>query len=197
MESRIKEIFPFIEDFCTAIYYGGSNVDPVIDNPHDYDYICFAKQRRAQSLLYSLTKQGFRPVWTRSTNNKEVLQKSNLIDLSQVRMYPYTQITWFSYLDPLMIKVIGEDVCPKTDIIYEHRLEFINCLKSQAEKLIAGKILNQKRWYHILRGIYILMNNSYDVSPEQRIEINILHDLSPGYEQIRDKTINLLQQFIL
>jgi hypothetical protein len=58
--------------------------------------------------------------------------------------------------------------------------------------LINGKIKNQKRWYHILRGTYILINNSYEVDSRQREEINILHDLSDGWETIRDKTISLL-----
>jgi hypothetical protein len=58
--------------------------------------------------------------------------------------------------------------------------------------LVNGKIKNQKRWYHILRGTYILINNSYEVDSRQREEINILHDLSEGWETIRDKTISLL-----
>jgi hypothetical protein len=130
---------------------------------------------------------------TRSTNKKEKPVKVSLSDFSQIRSYPYTQITWFSYLDPLMVKVIGEDVCPKTDVIQEHRTEFIKCLKEKAAELTSGRMLNQKRWYHILRGIYILINNSYEVTPDQRREINILHDLALGYEQIRDKTIELLK----
>jgi hypothetical protein len=114
-------------------------------------------------------------------------------DFSQIRVVPYTQITWFSYLDSLMTKVMGEDVCPKTDIISEHRAEFIECLKTKAKELIDGKILNQKRWYHLLRGVYILQNNSYEVTEEQRREINILHDLTTGYEQVRNKTIKLIE----
>jgi hypothetical protein len=92
-----------------------------------------------------------------------------------------------------MLKVIGEDVCPKTDIIFEHRDEFIQCLKEKADALLCGKIKNQKRWYHLLRGAYILINNSYEVTPEQRSEINTLHDLSEGYEKVRDKTIKLIK----
>jgi hypothetical protein len=92
-----------------------------------------------------------------------------------------------------MIKVIGEDVCPKTDIIYGHRSEFIKCLKEKVDELTNGKIKNQKRWYHLLRGAYILINNSYDVTPEQRAEINTLHDLSEGWEKVRDKTIELVK----
>lgn len=195
MEINIKPIFMVVEQYCAAIYYGGSRVDPVIDNPHDYDYICFSKRLQKQNLLRCLRRNKLRV----AGSNKNILKKSQLKDdllkdFSQIRVFPYTQITWFSYLDTLMIKVIGKDVCPKTDIIFEHRKEFIVCLKEKADELLCGKIGNQKRWYHLLRGAYILMNNSYDVTPEQRQEINILHDLSEGWEKIRGKTIDLVQK---
>jgi hypothetical protein len=191
----IDIVFSTIKNSCLAIYYGGSRVDPVIDNPHDYDYICFAKYLGTLRLYRDLSKQGFRTSPSRRNSKSKNLNttETSLLDFSQIRSYPYTQITWFSYLDPLMIKVIGEDVCPKTDIIQEHRAEFIKCLKEKAIELTSGRMKNQKRWYHILRSIYILINNSYDVTPDQRREINILHDLAPGYEQIRDKAIQLLK----
>jgi hypothetical protein len=66
---------------------------------------------------------------------------------------------------------------------------------SRMKKLINKKHTGSKRWYHILRGIYILINNSYEVSEEQKKEINILHDLSEGWEAIRDKTILLMTNF--
>ena len=82
----------------------------------------------------------------RAGEQKEISNKDTLLlDFSQIRGYPYTQITWFSYLDVLMIKAVGEDVCPKTDIINEHRAEFIICLKEKTEALRTNKIQNQKR----------------------------------------------------
>jgi hypothetical protein len=60
--------------------------------------------------------------------------------------------------------------------------------------LLDGSWPYPKRWYHILRGVYILWNNSYEVTEEQKREINILHDLSEGWEEIRDKTIILIDR---
>lgn len=185
-----------LEQYCCAIYKGGSRVDPIINNPHDYDYICFAKDLQRHHLLRKLYKLDLKIVG--SKNNKKIMHvKSNQqldTDFSQIRVYPYTQITWFSYLDILMEKAIGEDVCPKTDVINEHRAEFLNELKKKMNLLINGTIRNQKRWYHLLRGAYILQNNSYEVTSEQKREINILHDLSEGWEAVRDKTIDILKQ---
>jgi hypothetical protein len=44
-----------------------------------------------------------------------------------------------------MVKVVGEDVCPKTDVIYEYRKEFFNDLYKKMTKLKKGEIKNQKR----------------------------------------------------
>lgn len=195
IHKEISQNFEKIGDCCVAVYKGGSRVDPVIENPHDYDYICFSKPLQRHSILTKLHKLGLRTIGSDGRVQRNKLKGSAhfLIDLSQVRAYPYTNITWFSYLDVLMEKVIGDDVCPKTDIIYEHREEFITCLKEKADDLIQGKIKNQKRWYHLLRGAYILINNSYEVTPEQHAEINMLHDLSDGWEAVRDKTIELIK----
>lgn len=181
-----------IDSFCIAIYSGGSTVDPVINNPHDFDYICFAKPNKKTALLNRLAKLGLR-INASMKNNANNKNKS-AYDFSQVRVYPYTQITWFSYLDILMEKVIGEDICPKTDIIYKHRAEFIAELQNKMKLLLECRIKNNKRWYHLLRGAYIIQNNSYAVTEAQKKEINILHDLSDGWEAIRDKTIEILKK---
>lgn len=194
IDIKVVEVFDKIKLYCEAIYQGGSRLDPVIENPHDYDYICFAKDLQRHNLLRILISHGFKTTGSKrklkqmSTNSIQ----EDLYDFSQIRSYPYTKIDWFSYLDILMIKVVGEDICPKTDIISKYRNEFITDLKVKANKLTKNIITNQKRWYHILRGIYILLNNSYAVTDEQKKEINILHDLSEGWEEIRDKTKYLL-----
>lgn len=193
IESLIKKVFVKLAPYCRAIYKGGSKVDPVINNPHDYDYISFSEPTMKTFLFRKLRESNLR---IGTSKRKKIFQEDlNTLpkeDFSQIRAYPYTQITWFSYLDKLMIKVVGEDICPQTDIITEYREEFIAELKQKALLLQTKKILNQKRWYHILRGVYILLNNSYEVTEEQKQEINILHDLSEGWETIKDKTIYLL-----
>lgn len=188
----LKKNWDLLSTHCIAIYRGGSMVDSVIDHPHDYDYICFAKNLHWQRLLRKLRELGLRTSGSKKT--KQIKDTLSLSDFSQVRVYPYTQITWFSYLDNLMEKVIGENVCPKTDIIEEHRNEFILELKRKMTEISSGRIKNQKRWYHLLRGAYIVINKSYEVTPEQRIEINTLHDLSEGWEKVRDKTIEILKK---
>ena len=192
-ESLLNTLHNSISPYCSAIYKGGSRVDPVIEHPHDYDYICFAKPLQRCRILRNLLKLDL--LNHKSVNETKLTKLESYIDLSQIRVFPYTQITWFSYLDILMEKVIGEDVCPKTDVIKEHRYEFFKCLFKKMEQLLEHRIKNQKRWYHLLRGIYILINKSYEVTDEQKREINILHDLDKGWEEVREKTITLIQEF--
>ena len=185
--AQVKAYFEKLSPYCNAVYFGGSWVDPVIKNPHDFDYICFVKPFWYYEFV--ITLQSFNMPIDSDPRFKE----GGLLDLSQVRTDPYDQIDWFSYFDILMIKIVGEDVCPKTDVIVKHREAFRQDLVQKAEDLKQNIIKNQKRWYHILRGIYILMNNSYDVNEEQSYEINTLHDMSDGWEAVRDKTIKLLE----
>lgn len=195
-ESNVLAFYNSHQDICEAIYAGGSRVDKVLDNPHDYDYISFAPHNQRHNLLRALARYGMRVLGSirkKQANTSAESSETALEDYSQIRAYPYTQITWFSYLDPLMKLVVGEDVCPKTDVIYEHRQEFIECLQEKSWQLQNGRIKNQKRWYHLLRGAYILINNSYEVTEEQKREINILHDLEEGWEAVRDKTIELVR----
>ena len=189
MTDIVEANFKYIEDCCAAVYLGGSRVDPVIKNPHDYDYICFAEESMLHILIEKLETLGY----PQQDGTKKTKPKT-LLDMSQIRAYPYTDIDWFSYLDPLMINVIGKKVCPKTDIIKEYRTEFLEDIKIRANLLLTRWCDYPKRWYHILRGVYILMNNSYEVTEEQKKEINILHDLTPGWEVVVLKTVNLLAQ---
>lgn len=190
--NNLFEIYQQITDYCDAIYMGGSRVDPVIENPHDYDYICFAKRLQRHHLYRQLMDLGLKISMSKFNKMSKEEKEKYSEDFSQVRVYPYKEISWFSYLDVLMKHVAGNDVCPKTDVIVEYRKEFIEELKIKANKLQQNIIRNKKRWYHILRGVYILMNNSYEVTEEQKREINILHDVADGWEEVKEKTIQLL-----
>jgi hypothetical protein len=116
------------------------------------------------------------------------------LDISQLISPPHNQLNWFTFLGLYNIKVAGETIVFDFDLLDKNRAKFITELKEKAKALQVGKIKNQKRWYKILRGIYILKTGSYSVTPRQKKELNTLHDLSTGWEKIRDKTIKLLSE---
>jgi hypothetical protein len=94
IDIKVVEVFDKIKLYCEAIYKGGSRLDPVIENPHDYDYICFAKDLQRHNLLRILISHGFKTTGSKrklkqmSTNSIQ----EDLYDFSQIRSYPYTKI---------------------------------------------------------------------------------------------------------
>jgi hypothetical protein len=109
IEAKLTEIFYkdlTLSNYSRAIYKGGSRVDPIIENPHDYDYICFAKPFMKCILLAELRKKGFcrgqsanvtkfatNKIKNKIINTINTKTTLNEIDLSQIRTVPYTQIT--------------------------------------------------------------------------------------------------------
>jgi hypothetical protein len=94
IDIKVVEVFDKVKSYCEAIYKGGSRLDPVIENPHDYDYICFAKDLQRHHLLRALISYGFK-----TTGSKRKLKQmssnsvqEDLYDFSQIRPYPYTEI---------------------------------------------------------------------------------------------------------
>ena len=176
-----------LEPYCLAIYRSGSRADPIIENPHDHDYIFLAKPLQLTNLK--------RVIFKMRTMIKESLNIPLDLRIDYIHTNNNLRIVHFSYLDFFLELIAGTDICPKANILKEHRQEFIETIKFRAERLldISSVYSEQKRWYHILRGVYILLNNSYEITEEQKKEINILHDLSEGWEEVRDKCIKLLE----
>jgi hypothetical protein len=181
-EELIKRNWPFIEPYCNAIYLGGSRVDPVIDNPHDFDFAIYPKDLPRAEIIKAVGSYFGTPfVYSDDKELPGVSEEDPLIfDFSQIKLYPYDRIVEYSYLEPLSQLIVGEDVKCEVDVIGKHREAFKASLFRLMRSLLDGSWPYPKRWYHILRGVYILKNNSYEVTEEQKKEINILHDLADG-----------------
>lgn len=180
-----ERVFPFLQPHCIAIYLGGSVCEGVIEDNHDLDFICFGRTPvemcRIRQCLGKYIAYNDIPVE---------------YDFIQVRNIQKEEQDYGSYINKKMIKLVGEDINFEFDVIDTHREKYKQILIDTVKKLITGEIKNQKRWYQILRGAYILVNNSYDLTPEQKREINILHDIADGWEEIRDKTIELIHTLV-
>lgn len=169
-----EHLFEYLQPYCIAIYLGGSLCEGLIKNPHDVDFICFSDKPvdmcHIRRLLFFYQKYNKLP---------------ECIDVLQVRTKQKEEHDYGSYINKKMIKIIGEDITFDFDVINTHREEYKNILVDTIEKLDNKKIKNQKRWYQILRGYYILKNNSYDLTEEEINIINIVHDQIDGWEQYK------------
>ena len=169
-----KEVFEFLQPYCISIYLGGSYCQDFIKNKHDVDFICFAdapvNMCHIRRLLYFYAKKHTVP---------------ENYDFIQVRTKRREEHAYGSYINKQMIKLVGEDIEFTFDVIDKDRNEYIDILEDTIAKLDVNKIRNQKRWYQVVRGYYILKNNSYDLNDEEKEIINKIHDQEEGWEQYK------------
>lgn len=182
LQQLAQNIFDYLQPYCIAIYLGGSRCENIIKNPHDIDFICFSDKPidmcHIRRLLY-------------------FYQKSNNLpedyDFIQVRTKQKEEHAYGSYINKQMIKLIGEDIEFNFDVIHKNREEYKQILINTIDKLDNNKIRNQKRWYQVLRGYYILLHNSYEVSKEEIEILNIVHDQLEGWEQYKVTSKEILK----
>lgn len=181
-QALAEKIFKWLQPYCIAIYLGGSRCSPYIKNPHDIDFICFADKPIDMCHIRRLLHFYFldNPV-------------DELCDFIQVRCKQREEFAYGSYNNRLMKKLVGEDINFKVDIIRKDRAQYIKILKETINKLDKGIIGNQKRWYQVLYGYFIVLNRSYELTPEQVEIINIVHDQQKGWEKYKINAAQLEQ----
>ena len=179
----ISKIYNILQPYCVAIYLGGSHCQSYIKNPHDIDIICFSDTfENHRELTYHLNVY--------LSHHKE----DNIYDFIQTRDEDNEEHSYGSYIHRDMIKLIGRDINFTFDILGKDRLEYINILLDTIDKLNRRYIRNQKRWYQVMRGYYLLKNNSYELTEEQIDIINKIHDQEEGWDTyIVDIEKNLLE----
>lgn len=169
-----ENVFKHLQPYCIAIYLGGSMCEGIIKNVHDIDFIFFSDKPvdmcHIRRLLFFYQ------------------QKYNIpesFDFIQVRTKQKEEHDYGSYINKKMIKLIGQDIEFDFDVISKHRQEYKTILLKTIDRLETKKIRNQKRWYQVIRGYYILKHNSYDLTEEEKNIINIVHDQVEGWEQYK------------
>jgi len=172
-----EEMYKYLQPYCIAIYLGGSYCQDYIKNKGDVDFICFADKPvdmcHIRRLIYFYYKHHNVP---------------DEYDFIQVRTKQKEEHAYGSYINKEMIKLVGQDIPFEFDVREKDREEYKKILIETINKLDFGKIRNQKRWYQVLRGYYILKNNSYDLSEEEKDILNKVHDQEEGWEQYKIST---------
>lgn len=174
LRKEVLPIFTYLQPYCISIYLGGSLCEGIVENTHDIDFICFSDQPidmcHIRRLLFFYQRDNKLPEnW----------------DFIQVRTKQREEHSYGSYINRKMIKLCGEDIEFNFDVININRDEYKKILVDTIDKLDTNKIRNQKRWYQVIRGYFILKNNSYDLSDEQKSIVNIVHDQVDGWEQYK------------
>ena len=208
--SKVKQfaekIFKELQPECTAIYLGGSSVDPFIKSTKDYDFILFIDGATdsggigALGINKYLLYQKLKIVKQQNPDIPIVISvyykdelKHGTYDLIQIRSNRLVdtcnaRITYWSYLDHYMIKLVGNDA-ELNDILVQ-RAEYLKVAERAINKLKAVKSffkINPKRWYQVYIGLCILEKNAYELTEEQILNANILHDMKEETAEIRLK----------
>ena len=76
------------------------------------------------------------------------------------------------YMYPLMKLRSGEDLHLEQYSIFGRKEEYITYLKKTIEWLPR----NNKNWYHVLTAVYILENESYELTEKQLANIQLVHN---------------------
>lgn len=151
----------------------GSSILPWICNPRDTDYVFYVNDMSRDDLLLDLLKH-------KPTN------ECWLVD--SIHRDPV--IRYYEYQNSFRQLVYGEWL-PDLDVLQN--------LQRYKQVLICAAFkkpydTRYKLWYHILTGIYLIHNRSYQLNPEQSHNVQICHNfqMTPAlYAYIQDS----LQQF--
>lgn len=167
------------------IFQSGSSILPYIDNPHDVDIFVVFKNRenmREKCHNICILQRQLRElnisvavVPCQLNRLQNWLDESVPVERERFPAYTYL-LRYIQFLG-------GEDTLNLHgfDVLSEPvRSRYIRSLKEAAVRAETihddnnGKM--DKCIYHILTGLYILQNNSYNFTPEQIYNINLAHD---------------------
>ena len=142
------------------VYKTGSGVNPYINNPHDTDYIVFLSDTEFDSFNQ------------RKYNDGHLMKR-------QLSTYGDVVKVW-SYLWGYMQLVEGKAVqlpnfFDKKDKWLAVAKSYLYCNGKRKSPLDQnGK--QRKSFYHLLMGLYILDNNSFELTTEQANNVQLAHD---------------------
>ena len=213
--TKVKNI---LNDFdltnVLAIYLSGSYSLGFIKNCDDIDIHCFTKnamdRKDRQDLVNSIRaklKEEFdfsvSFIWhfeDEYTGANAVRLSKDLKDRKTQKLALRTYAYEFNPKFRTILYGSAEDYLGGFDILGKDKEDYLANLKydttsesflHQMERNANGRT---KRLYHILCGIYMIENNSYELTEEQIKNVNIAHDKTDGWEELYEWAKNELEK---
>lgn len=192
-EQTVQTIKKTIERSCLPdikiAVVGGSCTLPYIDHPHDID-VCVYVDPIAQPHRLAYVRG------LRSSLKETVGEDVSLITRATSKWWVENGLLRRDAFmnDPRFAKsVIGDitDLIPTDEVdVFANKDRYIESLKAYylSEKFAEhtatwGRL---KAPYQAFLLLYFLDNGSYELTEEQRKNVNIVHDCADGYEELRD-----------
>lgn len=188
----MERIYNYIKDHCVALYKAGSQTVPFLQNQRDTEYVLFCSSNEDRfaclDILFPPQIEIEVPIVNENGEEeiiKSVVQEEPLVPLKTrfiKASNPRCEIWSYQYHYAYIGEHYGKDIKEYDYNILDHKKDYI-------DKLIAFYYENHKKqdkqWYHVLIGLYILENNSYDLTQEQQQQVQLAHD-----NQITDTAYN-------
>jgi hypothetical protein len=148
-----KEILDKYKPWLVSVARTGSTVLPWINDSRDTDYVFYVTDIRDVKKRLAIQKK-------RPHNECWLIDEFGSQDM---RIYAYE----YHFLKP----VYGEEF-PTYDVL-EHIPEYKELLVDYALDCEYNPM--RKCWYHVLTGVYLIQNNSYELTEEQASNVRLCH----------------------
>jgi hypothetical protein len=185
--------------YIRCICLAGSYSLPFIENPHDIDIHCFVKKEWAGKFREPVLPIRLKareeigdfvsvvPHWEDEyTGENAVRLFSDITDFVHQRCSLRTYV--YEFIPEYCPSIYGDaqEVLGGIDILGKDKEDYLKNLKweltSQSFLKQMEKTNRTRRLYHVLCGIYFIENNSYELTEEQKKNVNIAHDKTDGWE---------------
>lgn len=174
--NQIKKIYDIIKDKCICVYVGGSFCINYLTSYHDIDVFIVCANTSIMTEVFNIIYND-KEILTITHDLKEKFNLNILVTTSFrcVNIWDCGNYI-YNYNDNQII--FGEKINFNKNIL-KHKKEYLYTLKESLEKIYFFENRDKKiikELYHLLTGVYILQNNSYNFTPEQIENINICHE---------------------
>lgn len=186
IENILREFYEENKDIVDFIFIGGSKCLSYIQNPNDIDVFVVFKTLQNP-------KARFGKIHQLSAEIKKIYENVSVLPQFKETFNYWLDESNYDEEHPTKMRfpiyvymardfqiVCGSDsVGIKNYDVLEHKTRYISALKAAAETF-------NYTFYRLLIGLYIIKNNSYELTQEQIANVNVAHD-----RQDEDKILEL------
>lgn len=177
----LQSIYDKLEGHVKTIFLSGSSTCSYIKHPHDIDIFIYMRDRTSILKCARQVETELKQIKTEIPSAAVIFSVQDRYEIlfngdfeEKFNEHPNRYgFLCYLYEFPLIQVLVGED---------EDNLRDVNIFKQKEKVIVALKYFMNKNkesnkfLYHILTTLYILQNNSYELTEEQINNINIAHD---------------------
>lgn len=124
IKNKAKYLYEKLQPYVIAIYLGGSSVDKYIKNKGDVDYIIFVRKASDKPIVQNLIS------FILGLKINEFNKVDNQ-DFMNIRTLEKEEKEYGSYINKMMVKLVGQTIKFEYDIIDKDREDYIKKLKAK------------------------------------------------------------------